>query len=306
MKITKNREKHELFLTQKKYTSEILARFNITSEKPIYSPTVQDVRFEKNSEQASATSIKKYQQEIGSLMYLMTSIKFDLTFSVDNCARFMSNFNVKHFKAAKRIWQYVRTIRNKEIKYHINFKLNLIEYVDSNWRNDYTTRNSTIEYLILLSQSPISWSSKLQKRFAASSCETEYMTLKNVVQEMLWLQSVIKQLFILNIEQAKLLYCDNMSAIALSKNLEHHARIKHIDVQFHFVRHYIKQKIIDLKYIFTKKQLVDAFTKAIVINTFKSFCKKSIWLIYKNQQKKILSTKMMKNAKNAINGQIER
>ena len=88
------------------------------------------------------------------------------------------------------------------------------------------------------------------------------------------MQNVIKQLFILNIKQAKLLYCDNMSAIILLKNFEHYARIKHIDVQFHFVRHYIKQKIIDLKYIFTKKQLIDAFTKIIIINIFKSFCKK--------------------------------
>ena len=192
MKIIRNREKHELFLTQKKYTSEILTRFNITNEKSIYSLTVQEVRLEKNSKQASETSIKKYQQEIDSLMYLMISIKFDLTFSVHNCARFMSNFNAKHFKAAKRIWQYVRTIKNKKIKYHISFKLNLIEYVDSNWKNDYITRNWTIEYLILLNQSSISWSSKLQKRFAASLCKVEYMTLKNAVQEMLWLQSVIK------------------------------------------------------------------------------------------------------------------
>ena len=66
--------------------------------------------------------------------------------------------------------------------------------------------------MILLNQLSISWSSKLQKRSATSLCEAEYMTLKNVVQEMLWLQSVIKQLSILSIEQAKLLYCDNMSA----------------------------------------------------------------------------------------------
>ena len=103
MKIIKNREKHELFLIQKKYTSEILTRFNITDEKPIYSSTVQNVHFEKNSKQINATNIKKYQQEIDSLMYLMISIKFDLTFFVDNCARFMSNFNAKHFKIAKRI-----------------------------------------------------------------------------------------------------------------------------------------------------------------------------------------------------------
>ena len=132
MKITKNREKHELFLTQKKYTSEILTRFNITNEKSIYSSTIQNVRFKKKSKQINAINIKKYQQEIDSLIYLMTSIKFDLTFFVDNCVRFMSNFNAKHFKIAKRIWQYVRTTKNKKIKYHINFKLNLIEYVNLN------------------------------------------------------------------------------------------------------------------------------------------------------------------------------
>ena len=98
MKITRNREKHELFLTQKKYTNEILARFNITNEKSIYSSTIQEIRLEKNSKQASATSIKKYQQEIGSLMYLMTSIKSDLTFPVDNCVRFMNNSNAEYQK----------------------------------------------------------------------------------------------------------------------------------------------------------------------------------------------------------------
>ena len=74
MKIIKNREKHELFLIQKKYTSEILTRFNITNEKLIYSSIIQNVRFEKNSKQVNAINIKKYQQKIDSLMYLMISI----------------------------------------------------------------------------------------------------------------------------------------------------------------------------------------------------------------------------------------
>ena len=111
----------------------------------------------------------------------------------------------------------------------------------------------------------------------------------------------------MNIEQAKLLYCDNMSAIALSKNLEHHARTKHINVQFYFVRYYIKQKIIDLKYICTKKQLVDAFTKTIIINNFRLFCKKinliDLWksikknLISKNEKMIKLSDKIVQKIK---------
>ena len=100
------------------------------------------------------------------------------------------------------------------------------------------------------------------------------MTLKNAVQEMLWLQSIFKQLSILKIYNIKTLYCNNKSAINLSKNLEYHARTKHIDIQYHFVRDFIEREIIELKYVCTKKQLVDALTKTIDINSFRSFCKK--------------------------------
>ena len=46
MKINRNREKHELFLIQKKYKNEILVRFDIKNKKFIYSSTIQEIRFE--------------------------------------------------------------------------------------------------------------------------------------------------------------------------------------------------------------------------------------------------------------------
>ena len=122
--------------------------------------------------------------------------------------------------------------KTKKLKYNINFKLSLIEYVDSNWKNDYIIRKSAIEYLFLLDQTFISWFSKLQKTVAINFCEIEYMTLKNAVQKMLWLQNIFNQLSTLNIKQANLLYCDNMSTIDLFKNFEHHVRIKHINIQY--------------------------------------------------------------------------
>lgn len=70
------------------------------------------------------------------------------------------------------------------------------------------------------------------------------------------------------------MYCDNKSAIDLSKNPEHHARTKHIDIQYHFVRDYIERKVFELRYINTKEQLADALTKAIDINAFRNFTKR--------------------------------
>ena len=126
----------------------------------------------------------------------------------------------------------------------------------------------------MFDQTSISWLSKLQKTVAISSCEAEYIALKNAVQEMFWLQSIFKQLSVLKIYNIKKLYCDNKSAIDLSKNSEYHARTKHIDIQYHFVCDYIERETIELKYVCTKKQLADALTKTIDINSFRSFCKK--------------------------------
>ena len=131
MKIQRDRAKRTLFLSQKKYINELLSKFNISSDKPIYSPDVQDVRLKKNTEQAEANDINLYQQQIDSLMYLMTATRPDIAFSVCNCARFMSNSNQKHFNALKRIWQYVKTTSNKGLLYESSDILTLKSYVDS-------------------------------------------------------------------------------------------------------------------------------------------------------------------------------
>jgi len=272
MEISRDRTKNKLFLSQKKYINELLSKFNINGDKPIYSPSVQGVRLEKNIEQAELKDMNLYQQQIGSLMYLMTATRPDIAFSVSNCARFMSNPNKEHFNALNRIWQYVKTTKNKGLLYESSDDfLTLKGYVNSDWGGDFTTRKSTTGYLFLLGNAPISWSSKLQKSVAISSCEAEYMALKEAAKELVWLKALFKQLKPLNSIIADTLYCDNKSAIDLSKNPEYHARTKHIDIQYHFIRDYIKKEIFKLKYINTKEQLADALTKTLNINDFRKF-----------------------------------
>ena len=103
MEITRNRDKKQLFLSQTKYTKELLVKFDINGEKSIYSPTVQGVRLEKNTETTSEHVIKLYQQQIESLMYLMIATRSNLAFSISNCARFMSNSSEEHIKVLQRV-----------------------------------------------------------------------------------------------------------------------------------------------------------------------------------------------------------
>jgi hypothetical protein len=55
----------------------------------------------------------------------------------------------------------------------------------------------------------------------------------------------------------------NQSSIALAHNPEHHARTKHIDIQYHFVRNCVEDGTTRLEYCPTEDMVADGFTKAL-------------------------------------------
>ncbi len=69
------------------------------------------------------------------------------------------------------------------------------------------------------------------------------------------------------------IYCDNISSILLVNNSIYHARTKHIEVHYHFIRKKVLAKEIDPIHVSTKDQVADIFTKALGSNKFKKFQK---------------------------------
>lgn len=270
IQVNRDRAKKSLSMSQQKFIEEILQKFGKNSLKPVKTPAEQGIRFEKNTDTATEEDIKVFQQQIGSLMYLMTSTRPDLCFSVGQCARFMSNPAPEHFKALDRIWQYLNYSKEFTMEYHPQ-ELDLQGYIDADWGGDFSSRKSTTGYVFLFGNSAISWSSKLQKTVALSSCEAEYMALKEGIKEQIWLQSLYQQLGIPYRNDQTTLYTDSQSAIALAKNPEHHARTKHIDIQYHFVRQNVQDTTVKLTYIPTTDQPADGLTKALDSTKFARF-----------------------------------
>ena len=72
-----------------------------------------------------------------------------------------------------------------------------------------------------------------------------------------------------NVEQDVMtLYCDNMSAINISKNPVQHSRTKHIDIRHHYIRDLVEDKVITLEHVATEEQVADIFTTALDANQF--------------------------------------
>ena len=64
------------------------------------------------------------------------------------------------------------------------------------------------------------------------------------------------------------IFCDNMSAIALSKNPVFHGRSKHIDIKFHYIRNLVKDREIALMFCKSEDQVADIFTKPLKVEAF--------------------------------------
>ncbi|CAK1360489.1 unnamed protein product [Cercospora beticola] len=105
---------------------------------------------------------------------------------------------------------------------------------------------------LLANRAPISWRSILQKSVALSSCESEYMALKEATKEAIFLKDLLKELGLE--DRAITVYTDSNSAIELANNPEHYAKSKHIDIQYNFVRDSNENGLIKLVWISTKEQ----------------------------------------------------
>jgi hypothetical protein len=64
------------------------------------------------------------------------------------------------------------------------------------------------------------------------------------------------------------IYCDNTSAISISKNPVMHSKMKHIPIKYHFLREHVAEKNIRVEYVGTKEQVADIFTKPLPREAF--------------------------------------
>ncbi|WMV36910.1 hypothetical protein MTR67_030295 [Solanum verrucosum] len=85
--------------------------------------------------------------------------------------------------------------------------------------------------------------SKKQKVISRSSAEAEFRGMTHGLCELLWIQRVLRDLGVERVGPMKL-FCDNKSAIQIAQNPVQHDRTKHVEVDRHFIKEKLDQKII--------------------------------------------------------------
>jgi hypothetical protein len=108
-------------------------------------------------------------------------------------------------------------------------------YTDADWAGCPDTRRSSSGYVVFLDDNLVSWSSKSQNIISRSSTEPEYRAVANGVAEACWLRQLLQELHA-PLSKSTLVYYNNVSVIYLSTNPIQHQRMKHVEIDLHFVR----------------------------------------------------------------------
>ena len=110
------------------------------------------------------------------------------------------------------------------------------------------------------------WSSKQQATVALSTAEAEYISASAYCSQLIWLKMQLED-YKLKINSIPL-FCDNMSAINISKNPVLHSRTKHIEIKDHFIREHVQKGTIDIQFVKSEDQIADIFTKPLCEDRF--------------------------------------
>eukprot|EP00253_Pinus_taeda_P022328 PITA_22328 len=200
-----------IFISQARYVNEVLERFNMQDSKAAITPTVMGLKLSKE-DSSKDFNPSLYKSIVGSLMYLTTT-RPDIMFAISLISRFMERPKEGH----------------------------------CDWAGSVDDWKSKSGYVFHMGSEAISWASKKQPIVALSIGEAKYVVATVVACQAIWMRRMLRSL---GQEQAKgtMIFCDNSSAIALSKNYVFSKRTKHIDTRFHYIRELVSNGEIVLQH----------------------------------------------------------
>ena len=204
-----------------------------------------------------------YSQAVGALFYLAVATHPDIARTVGNLARFSQNPGMTHWKAVKHLFRYIKGTLDYKLTYSPCGDSELFSsFTDADHAGCPDTGRSTSGYVIKMGTGAVSWSSRLQSLVALSTTEAEFVAAVSAGQEMLWLRNLLTE-FGYDVSSASKLRIDNLSALSVAKNPEHHGRMKHLDLRFYWLRDEVAKGQIEIEHLRTFDMPADILTKSL-------------------------------------------
>ena len=273
IKVTQNREKRTIALSQRSYLDSIIHCFGFDNLKPVSTPMEPHIKLTNaqspltGAEYASIQHIP-YCEAIRSLMYAALGTRPDISYAISTILCFTSNPRLPHWEAVRHIYRYLIGTKDLHLTYGWTRKP-LQGYTDADGSMS-EDRKAVSSYTFLIDSGAVSWASKKQEIVSLSTTESEYIAATHATKEALWLRSFIGEVLV-PLDKPITLFSDNQSAIALTKDHQYHVRMKHINIHFHFICWVVDNGKIRLVFCPTNNMVANTLTKALPLPKVKHF-----------------------------------
>ena len=226
----------------------------------------------------------EYASVVGMMLYLSGNSRPDISFAVNQAARFTHAPKKSHGIAVKRIIRYLQGTKDRGLVFRPDTDWKVDCYVDADFcglwgsedSNDPVVTKSRTGYVILLAGCPLLWRSVLQTETSVSTMMAEYVALSSAMRELLPLKRLVKTVaqIVTGDENVKIVtksdvFEDNNGALTVATLPKITPQSKFFAVKLHFFREHVKtesnpQGEIHIQKIESVNQLADIMTKGLV------------------------------------------
>jgi hypothetical protein len=265
-------------MSQKKYINDLVHKFACNDQSFIaYSTpcTVEQIAKLGNArDDIERNRVKDlpYLQLVGSLLYIATMTRPDISFVMSHLCQYMQDPNAECYKIALNVLMYLNKTQSLCIRFdsepsqlagleseksNIDKNMGFVCFSDASWGG----KAPAYGYCCFMSNGPISFAAKKMKA-AESSCEAEYSAAYQACKEIAFLRSLLDELNV-SLNGCAILGVDNSAAIDIANDYGVSARTKHFERVLHFVRESVADLRVRLVFVRTVNQLADLFTKPL-------------------------------------------
>lgn len=268
-----------LYIHQKMYIEEICERFK-KFKFPVSSlPISKGIVYSKSTCPQTEAEILEmikfpYRSILGCLSFISNKTRPDISYAVNIFSQFQNNYGLDHWSGLLKLLGYLLYTKDFKMKLNCN-QTNLVAYSDSDFAANRDDRTSMGGEIILLGNSPITWRTFKEKCISLSTMEAEFVAMTEVSKELLWFDRILAECFdkkiVSGYKNISNLLSDNQAAIDFVKSPIENCRSRHIDVKLFFIRDLVFENKFTLKFVRSKENLADVFTKPLTKHDLRKF-----------------------------------
>ena len=272
----RDRSTGSIWLSQSAYLDKLATKY--PAPKPLTRPPATPLPLEELlplDQPRNDTNVHRYAQLVGSIGYIATATRPDVSKAHSKLAEFLTNPSQQHINAAYQTLSYLYSTKDRALHYDASISTDIAHIVDNeepdffgatdaSYADHKATRKSSQGYIFFLFGGPINWKATLQQCVTKLTTEAELVAASSAGTELLWWWRLFKDIKF-DPDNEQILYCDNQQTIRLvtaaSPRLK--TSLRHVDIHHHWLRQEAQSNNVNLAYIPTSIQPADGLTKLL-------------------------------------------